>query len=74
MVRCFHYEEREVWKWIWSGSGGFLRFLVGASRKDKAEDRGIEVDTTALGKKNVPRWMTKKVITHQAVGTYKYGR
>ncbi|KAL7484371.1 hypothetical protein ACHAW6_010004 [Cyclotella cf. meneghiniana] len=76
-VRCFHYEEREVWKWILNGGGGFLRFLLGfmgrSTSGGRVEERGIEMDVTKLGKKNVPPWMTKKVITHQAVGTYKYG-
>jgi len=75
-VRCFHYEEREVWKWILS-SGGLLRTLfrlVGVGNGDeKRDDIAIESNEKyKLG--SSPSWTTRKVVTHQAVGTYKFGR
>lgn len=74
-VRCFHYEEREVWKLILS-SGGLLRTLFGliggGSGNEQLGDTEIEGDKYKLG--SSPSWMTRKVITHQAVGSYKFGR
>ena len=68
-VRCFHYEEREMWKWILS-SGGIVRTLVGLVI-GKGDDT-IATDFTQ--KRSKPSWMTKKVVTHQAIGNYKFGR
>lgn len=75
-VRCFHYEVREMWKLILS-SGGLLRTLYGwiCSRNDD-DQRTIEIDNGIDKHKfgSSPSWMTKKVVTHQAVGSYKFGR
>lgn len=68
-VRCFHYEEREFWKWILS-SGGLLRTLLGlvGVKDDDEQSNGVDMERAK------PLWMTKKVVTHQAVGSYKFGR
>lgn len=68
-VRCFHYEEREIWKWILS-SGGIMRTLFGLI-SGKSED---ELSNDFTKEKSKPLWMTKKVVTHQAIGNYKFGR
>ena len=75
-VRCFHYEVREIWKSILS-SGGLLRTIYGfIGRRNDDEQITSEIDNGIdkykLG--SSPSWMTKKVVTHQAVGSYKFGR
>lgn len=68
-VRCFHFEEREIWKWILS-SGGLLRTVLGIFGAGSFDQQSNETEI----ERSKPSWMRKKVVTHQAVGTYNFGR
>ncbi len=88
-VRCFHYEEREFLK-SWKGLGKFWENWLsksdgetggGGSMGNGAEPKGTAVNTKTSPSlsseafvESPPPWMAKKVVTHQAVGTYKFGR
>jgi len=78
-VRCFHYEDRELWKSL----SGFGKIMGSWMDKEGEVDGGD--DTTSDNIKQAftqsssetfaespPFWMSKKVVTHQAVGTYKF--
>ena len=78
-VRCFHYEDRELWKSL----SGFGKIMGGWMDKKGEVDGGG--DTTSDNIKQAftqsssetfaespPFWMSKKVVTHQAVATYKF--
>jgi hypothetical protein len=72
-VRCFHYEDREFWK----SSLGLRNVWDGLTRK--GEDRGSDANNKGSANANAnvespPSWLARKVVTHQAVGTYKFGR
>lgn len=108
-VRCFHYEERGVWKSI-KGlykllDGGWKLATTITSRKKKKKSFSLLSNplvgwkkrkssksssaTTATAKESSSSssssavmfadppttlsWMAKKVVTHEAVGTYKFG-
>ncbi len=87
-VRCFHYEDRELWK---SVKGIRKIFGIRAKKRNKTWGRiaeGAKLLGMHLGNSHAPAsttssgavvespilWATRKVITHQAVGTYKFGR
>ena len=67
-VRCFHFEERELWKWMLS-SGGLLQIVLNMLGAGSYNQQSNEMET----ERSKPSWMTKKVVTHQAVGTYNFG-
>jgi len=80
-VRCFHYEDRELWKSL----SGFGKIMGSWMDKEGEVDGGG--DTTSDHTKQAfaqsssetfaespPFWMSKKVVTHQAVGTYKFAK
>ena len=86
-VRCFHYEDRELWKSMkgvrkiwesrtkesnkpWDKIGGKLLGMHLSNSNAKpasASTSDTVVESPIL-------WATRKVVTHQAVGTYKFGR
>jgi len=100
-VRCFHYEDRDVWKsWrglgkVWEGVSSTL--MKGGSEEGSNKESGdkiggkgwgvgrsastsqssnvhsnaIESSSASFGE-TPPSWMARKVVTHQAVGTYKF--
>ena len=77
-VRCFHYEDRELWKSL----SGFGKIMGGwIDKKEKVDGGGDTEDHTKQAftqsssetfAESPPFWMSKKVVTHQAVGTYKF--
>ena len=112
-VRCFHYEERGVWKSI-KGlykllDGGWKLATTITSRKKKKKSSSLLLSNPLVGWKErkssksssatattttkessssssssssavmfadpptTLSWMAKKVVTHEAVGTYKFG-
>ena len=84
-VRCFHYEEREFWK-SWKGVGGLLKKGTDGNKDEDAgngsgffggKNKGGAPVTSGSSEDFVdspPSWLAKKVVTHLAVGTYKFGR
>lgn len=109
-VRCFHYEEREVWKSI---KGLYKLFdggwklatttssrrkkkksllslsspLVGWKTKRKSDKKSSSAATTTTANESSSSssslavmfadpptlsWLVKKVVTHEAIGTYKF--
>ena len=88
-VRCFHYEDRELWKsvkgirklmesrakkrnktWGRIAEGGKL---LGMHLSNSHAKPASTSSSGAVVESPIP-WATRKVITHQAVGTYKFGR
>ena len=80
-VRCFHYEKRELWK-SWKG------LIESYWMMKKKNQEGVEIGGSGMSKnlssslatsseafaESPPFWMARKVVTHQAVSTYKFGR
>lgn len=78
-VRCFHYEEREFWK-SWNGIGKVLGGWMNKNAGDGDGNSNMTSDTKPSAPsssgtfgESPPPWMARKVVTHQAVGTYKFG-
>lgn len=90
-VRCFHYEDRELWKSMkgvrkmWEGrtkksdktwnkitEGGKLLGMH-LSNSD-VKPAAISSSTSDTVVESPILWATRKVVTHQAVGKYKFGR
>jgi len=78
-VRCFHYEDRELWKSI-SGFGKIMGSWIDKKGEvDGGDDTTIDNTKQAFTQsssetfaESPPFWMSKKVVTHQAVSTYKF--
>lgn len=78
-VRCFHYEDRELWKSL-SGFGKIVEGWIDKKEKvDGGEDttsdnikQAFTQSSSETFAESPPFWMSKKVVTHQAVGTYKF--
>jgi len=77
-VRCFHYEDRELWKSI-SGFGKIMGSWI--DKKGEVDGGDATIDNTKQAftqsssetfAESPPFWMSKKVVTHQAVSTYKF--
>ena len=78
-VRCFHYEDRELWKSI-SGFGKIMGSWMdkegevdggGGTASDNIKQAFTQSSSETFAE-SPPFWMSKKVVTHQAVGTYKF--
>ncbi len=80
-VRCFHYEDRDfvkhfqglsrLWEnWISKGNGSEngVDLQIGVQADFNRDDRSDKFGSTP------PSWMARKVVTHEAVGTYKFQR
>jgi hypothetical protein len=83
-VRCFHYEEREFWR----GFRGIVKFWDGRKKRGGGGEHSPEEEPAApsttsssssssssgaFAEPQFP-WMARKVVTHEAVGIYKFGR
>ena len=86
-VRCFHYEDRELWKSMkgvrkiwesrakesnkpWDKIGGKLLGM----HLSNSHAKPASASTSDTVVESPILWATRKVVTHQAVGTYKFGR
>jgi len=78
-VRCFHYEDRELWKSL-SGFGKIVERWIDKKEKvdggdtttDQTKQAAFAQSSSETFAESAPFWMSKKVVTHQAVGTYKF--
>jgi len=82
-VRCFHYEDREFVKnfqglfRLWENSNNNGSAVVSESGVDlQNRVQGDEINsgdqTASKFGSTPPYWMARKVVTHEAVGTYKF--
>lgn len=89
-VRCFHYEDRELWKSMkgvrkmWEGrtkksnktwnkiTGGGKLLGMHLSNSD-VKPAAISSSSDTVVESQI-LWATRKVVTHQAVGKYQFGR
>jgi len=78
-VRCFHYEEREFWNWCKGLVGRMVLERYRASGGEGGNNKSDNVKSTIASSSSEgfvgapPSWMARKVVTHQAKGTYKFG-
>ena len=76
-VRCFHYEDRDIWK-NWKGVGNILESWMNKKNNKEGKPKLFTSSSSSSLSESAfaetpPFWAARKVVTHQAVGNYKFG-